>query len=32
VTNAAAAEIHKNGTYQTLEKKYFTFEVYNKKS
>lgn len=30
--NNALAEIHKNGTYQTLEKKYFTFEVYNKKS
>lgn len=30
--NNALAEIHKNGTYQTLEKKYFTFAVYNKKS
>lgn len=30
--NTALAEIHKNGTYSTLEKKYFTFEVYNKKS
>lgn len=29
--NNVLAEIHKSGTYQTLKKKYFTFEVYNKK-
>lgn len=30
--NNVQAEIHKNGTYDILEKKYFTFEVDNKKS
>lgn len=30
--NNALAEIHKDGTFEKLEKKYFTFEVYNKKS
>lgn len=30
--NNVQAEIHKNGTYDILKKKYFTFEVDNKKS
>ncbi len=29
--DSALAQMHKDGTYQTLEKKYFTFDVYNKK-
>lgn len=27
--NGALAEIHKNGTYDALQKKYFTFDIYN---
>lgn len=27
--NRALAEMHKNGTYDTIQKKYFTFDIYN---
>ena len=27
--NGALAEIHKNGTYDAIQKKYFTFDIYN---
>jgi len=30
--NKALVAIHQNGTFEKIEKKYFSFEVYNKKS